>query len=364
MNKDILFDRIENGSEVEQDNALDQLYKYVEENKHSPDSLNELALGYQLAKRFNEAIDIYEQLIQSFPEEDVYRLNLATTYSQIPQFELCKYHLRYLMEHGSTDEMRKLAQQQLSGLTAFLGQKEKDQSLRQLQIDSLRNTIASGQGKVEDYQQLGRIVLQMHHIDSNEQWLDEATSVLEMGLEDFPNDVTMMENLVLCYLFRGDDSRLDALLKELEKLAPHSTVFDILNNLDDKDSEQFLQRKLNHAYSLVAHVQSGDDKLKSAALHELQRMVAMARSNIDYRIAYSWALLSAGKRTEALNQALIMEKTPRQTHEFYFNVGQIFWHSGDPGKGKYYLEKSSQYATNDKDKQDTTKVIAELSERL
>jgi hypothetical protein len=279
MNNDILFDYIKNGSKVEQDTALQQLYERVEESNQSPDSLNELALGLQLAKKFADSANIFEQLVRSFPKKDVYRLSLATTYSQIPEIELCKYHLEYLVEHGSTEEMRKMAQQQLSGYIAFLGQNEQDQRLRQLQIDSLRNNIRSGQANSEDYLRLGRFLLLMQHKDPNERWLDDATSVLEEGHTHFPTDVMLMENLVLCYLGNGQDSRLDGLIKELEKQAPHSDVFEIMSDLDEKQNKVFAQQKLNYAYALLDRVQSGDQKLKMAALHELQRMVSMGRTN-------------------------------------------------------------------------------------
>ena len=359
-NVGILFDRLKQGSNLEKKDALQELCRRVQETKDDPEAKNHLALGLQIVGKFTEAINIFKQLIQAYPDQDIYRLNLATTHSQARQFDLCKYHLQYLLKYGQTDEMHKIANEQLKGLEHFLGKENQDRKLREIQIGSLRERIKFKQDKPEDYLKCGRFLLSMDQQEPQGHWLDEAIEIFEEGCKQFPESVSILEHLVLCYLRNDPWNRLDELLKTIERLAPDSPVFDALNN-DDRSTEQFYQQRLQHAYDLFEQVQSGDEELKQAALQDLQRMVARTPTNPEYRIVYTWSLLLLDKKEEALKQAEIIHAIEDDTHEFHFNLGQIFSICGDSERGKYHLKLSLQYAKNEQQRQDAIERMADLS---
>lgn len=302
-----LFERIKQGSKAEQEDILHQLDQRAN-SSNEPEDWNLLGLGLQAASRFEEAIKIFEYLVESFLGQDVYRLNLATTYSQAGQFELCRYHLQELAEHGSTEESRKLGQEQLEELEHWLKQTEQDTMLRQLQLESLRKRIQSCQGSADDFQRLGGLLLQMNASEPGQFWLDEAISVLEQGRQSFPDAVGILEYLANCYAHKDPDNRLDLekVLDKLEKVAPDSPVLEIFRNTDDSENREFLEQRLQQAHRLLDQSQSEDPKLRTSALRELQKMINMAPNNSDYRVVYAFALTGTGQYEAALQQAQLV----------------------------------------------------------
>ncbi|MGB5632742.1 MAG: hypothetical protein WBM86_08200, partial [Waterburya sp.] len=287
----------------------------------------------------------------------------ATTYSQAGQFELCRYHLQELAEHGSTEESRKLGQEQLEELEHWLKQTEQDTMLRQLQLESLRKRIQSCQGSADDFQRLGGLLLQMNASEPGQFWLDEAISVLEQGRQSFPDAVGILEYLANCYAHKDPDNRLDLekVLDKLEKVAPDSPVLEIFRNTDDSENREFLEQRLQQAHRLLDQSQSEDPKLRTSALRELQKMINMAPNNSDYRVVYAFALTGTGQYEAALQQAQLVAAIAGESHEIHFNLGQIFWMCGDPDRGRHHLELSLHYARNDRQRQDVMERIADLS---
>src|SRR5687768_728961 len=98
---DALLERVRSGSPAERETALQKLRQLARE-QGSPDSRNTAGVGLYLAGLNSEAIRIFDALVCETPGQDVYRLNLATCYSQVQQIALCRHHLLHLAEHGAT----------------------------------------------------------------------------------------------------------------------------------------------------------------------------------------------------------------------------------------------------------------------
>src|SRR5690348_13950940 len=109
---DRLMEHVRTGDRSEQDEAISELAKRAEKSNDKYD-WNKVAMALFEARSFDQAISILDSLIQAFPDEDVIRLNLAMAYSQVSQVGLCRLHLRYLAEHGGTEEIRKTGREQL-----------------------------------------------------------------------------------------------------------------------------------------------------------------------------------------------------------------------------------------------------------
>ncbi|MBW4504719.1 MAG: hypothetical protein KME57_35540 [Scytonema hyalinum WJT4-NPBG1] len=359
---EILLERIKQGAKIEQDDILHQLGQYARKT-NNPEDWNLLALGLQAASRFEQAVEIFDWLVQSLPENDVYRLSLATTYSQTGQFELCRYQLQKLIEHGSTEEFRQLGQEQLEGLERFLKQTEQDRLLRQLQLDSLRENIQSGQASVDNFQQLGHLLLQMHVRNREQSWLDEAISILEQGRQLFPDAVGILEYLARCYLSKDPYNRLEEVVNKLEKVAPDSEVLEILMGIDDNQSCEFQEQMRQRTHKLLELSQSKNPKLRTTALQELQKIVGMSPENPEYRGIYAFALGATGQYEAAIHQAELIADIAPETHEMHFNLGQIFWMCGDANRSRHHLELSLRYAKNEQQRQEVMAQIVDLSRR-
>jgi len=355
-----LFERIQQGSDIEREQILNDLLQKAQKS-HDPENWNMFALGLQAAGRLEEAIDIFKQLIEAFPDIDIYRLNLATTYGQASQFELCRYHLRYLEEHGTSEEMRNVAKQQLTGMERFLKKTALDEQLRQLQIASLRERIQADQVSADDYQKLGKLLFLRERQGFEDVSLDETTAILEQGQKRFPNAEGILELLIACYLRKDPQKRLEPALKKLEKINPHSHLLQLIADIDDADREAYFQQMGQRMQELMMQVQSGNPELTKAAIEELRKIATMYPSNPDYRLTYAFALCIAGQQTEAMQQAELLDRDDIPSHVYHFNLGQIFWLCGDAVKGRHHLDLSIQYADNDEEKQDALERIADLS---
>jgi tetratricopeptide (TPR) repeat protein len=356
---DKLISRIQQGTPAERESAFEQLFALARQDNNL-DTWNTVGVGLHFAGRNDEATQLFDRLVRAAPSNDAYRLNLATSYSQNEQIALCREQLLYVAEHGSTEENRKLAREQLQGYDSFLGNTEQDHKLADLQMRSLRQRIAQSSKTAEDFNNLGRLLVKRGRLDPTGDGLEQAVTVLEAGTAAFPKDVELLELLISCYLRHDPNQHLDLALKRLERMAPDSRVLSVLANQDEEEGRQFVKNNQARADDLLQQVIQGDQTRRTAALHDLAGLVNMYRDNPFYRGNYAFALMVSGQTAAALQQAEILEKNPAETHSFHFNLGQVYWLCGDARNGRQHLQLAYNYAANDQERQDVKDRISDL----
>lgn len=360
---DLLLHRIQNGSDAEANQALSELVNRAKRS-NDPDDWNAAGLGFNYAGLHDQAIHTFDALVQSNPEKDGYRINLATSYSQTEQIELCRHHLRHLAEYGSTEEFRRIGREQLEGYERFLGLTEEDQRLRDLQIRSLRRAIGSPERTIDDFIALARLLIFRSKLEPGGNWLAESTLVLEQGKEAFPKEPRILELLIAGYLRHDPNGRLPEALAQLEKVAPDSAVVEMLATQNEEEADTFSENIYQRADGLMKRaIESKDDHVREAAIQDLGKIVAMYPRNTGYRLLYAFTLMGIGRREAAVEQARHLAETPSESHSFHFNLGQIFWICGDPVQGHHHLDLALQYAENDQERQDVRDRITELSQQ-
>ena len=236
LETDRLLEVAKTGSASEREAAIAKLVDRAERS-NGLDDWNAAGLGLHFAGDHHRAIEIFEALIARDPAADGPRLTLATCYSQIEGVELCRHHLRYLAEHASTEEMRKVGREQLEGYDAYLGLHGDERRLRLLLIQSLRGKVGnpgwegSAQASLarllmgEDwaaslYDSLARNLIKESQLTGNENMAREAKAVLERGTKAYPEEPALLEMLVACYLRFGPEDELHDALATLKRLAP------------------------------------------------------------------------------------------------------------------------------------------------
>jgi predicted Zn-dependent protease len=359
---DRLIERARTGDPSEQDAAISELVARAEESNDAYD-WHRVAIALSEAQRFDEAISILASLIQAFPNEDLFRLNLATAYSQVSQVGLCRLHLNYLVEHGSTEEFRKTGQEQLARYEQFVGFTEADTELRNLQISALREAISIDGCPAEDFLRLAKLLRRSAEFDSAENWMEQSRAALEVGVAKYPQDVAMLELLIGAYFSSDPNKRLDETLRRLEKLAPDSQIFEILAEVSRQDNSGWsrdMSRRVDH----LANQISGDDPaMRRAALSDLRRIVQLYPQSPNYRVSYAFALMVVGDRDEVARQAKLLDSVDVPSHSFHFNLGQIFYYCGDRGKGRAHLELATKYANDEQERRDVWQLISDLEKR-
>jgi tetratricopeptide (TPR) repeat protein len=342
--------------------ALSSLVRRAERSS-DPDDWNAVGVGLHHAGEHDSAIGVFEGLVRSFPHVDAYRFNLATSYSQLEQIGLCRHHLQHLAAQAATQELRNLAEQQLRGYEKFLGMSPEDQALRVLQLRSLRRAIDRTARKPEDFVALARLLIQHEKLEPNMGGLDEALEILERGHAAFPEDVSLLEHLIACYLRCDPKGRLDAALKELARLAPESAALHAISRIGDDDASAFsdqIHKRTERLFQVVADAQGPE---REAALKDLSSIVSMYPENEGYRLNYAFALMACGMKEAAIEQARHLASLDVKSHTFQFNLGQVFWLCGDAIAGRRHLELAYHFASTEEERRDAEERISELGKQ-
>jgi hypothetical protein len=121
-----------------------------------------------------------------------------------------------------------------------------------------------------------------------------------------------------------------------------------------------MSQRVDH---LLGQVAGDDPALREPALSDLRRIVEQYPQNPNYRVNYDFARMVIGDREEAARQAKILDTADELSHSFHFNLGQIFYYSGDPVKGRAHLELAAKYANDEQERHDACERISNLEKR-
>ena len=328
---------------------------------NTADVWNAAGLGFHLAAMHDEATRIFDGLVRAYPGNDHYRLNLATSLSQTSQIEQCCLHLRHVAEQGSTEVIRK----------------ERSACYAATRISSAYPTAAGGSGRSRSRASGGRFRGPAGRPSRSSAWpacctrKDSSTrrrkpirtrrTCSNKGAA-FPDDPRLLEMLIACYLRYDPNRRLGVATAELERIAPHSPVLQLIGNIDDDEARAFEERNAQRASKLMAAVcePQNSQAVRDAALRDLSAIVAMYPENPNYRTTYAFALMGVGRYDDALAEARKLNNLPLESHTFHFNLGQVFWISGDSVRGRRHLELALEYASDDQERKDVRDRIADL----
>jgi tetratricopeptide (TPR) repeat protein len=290
-----LLDQIDHGDSVQQRAEIDQLLALAEQS-NAPDNWNVAALGLHRLQRFDEEIDILTQIVEKFPSTDVYRLNLATAYSQVESIDLCRFHLRVLIDHASAEEMRHLGDEQLRGYESFLGLGESDTQLRDLQVNFLEESIAVDPAAPRNYIELSRLMTRISKFEPGAEF-GRAAEVLEQALAACRDRQEILENLSFCYIHADPKQRMNEVVKELEAIAPDSRILESLANVFSEGGGHGSEALAARVQMLMQQVEQKDEALSEAALRDLARIVDTYSDTTSYRLSYGFCLGMTARKT-------------------------------------------------------------------
>jgi hypothetical protein len=235
------------------------------------------------------------------------------------------------------------------------------QALCEHQIAALRERVALEEADAKDYQRHARLVLRNPPARGEDRSIEEASALLESAHAKFPNDASILELLISCYLRSDPERRLDDTVRQLERVAPDSDVLHVLSAIEDSDAIAYSQALLHRVQRLFEQSQTNDQALRQTALNELRFVVRAFPANSDYRWFYAMALIGAGRLDEALQQAEVMARAADESHSRHFNVAQVFWHCNARECAQHHLDLALQYATTDEERQDVHTLRAQLN---
>lgn len=358
-----LLGKIQSGLESEKEAALGELYERVH-NSDDDRAWNLLGIGLLQTGRYTDAVEVFSFLNKNQPDNDLYRANLAASFSYAGQFELARFHYQYLADQAKTEEGRDYGRKGLASIQQALKEEENEKTYIDLQVAALLERRAQGEAGPNHYHRLAFIYLQREQTPEPPATLAEITALLEEGLAKYPQSIDILELLALCYSRTRNDDRLEATLRSIERIDPDHRVLQIFQNQEEQAVEKYENEMNERAFSLLNQMQSQDQAIRQAALADLRSMVTMFPANGWYRSVYGLALALNGRKADAIRQAEIAAETAGEDHSTHFHLGQIFWNSGDPDRGRKHLELSHRYAGSDEERRDVSELIAHFeSER-
>jgi tetratricopeptide (TPR) repeat protein len=288
------------------------------ESARKPVSWWHLATGYCDAGMYSDAATILHELVALYPGEDTYRAILAGVCEKTEQLALSRFHFKYLAEHAWSASYRNTA----VGHLHRLGFTPRDEELTRLQESSLREIIRSSPDRTAGASvRLARLLLRRAKVEADDTLAQEAASVLEDLRQQRPRTPAILEPLVSCYLYHDAHQRLSGVLRELEDVSPESPGLTAAAEIDVSKN---------------------------------------AEKNRDARLNLALALAMSGRRDEALTHAASLAQVAVDDSRFHGNLGQVFWLSGDAGRGRHHLDLASRLAENDEERQQVVECIAHL----
>lgn len=361
-----LLDLVERATPEELERALGLLSARAASG--GPSELHLLAVGLALAKRFNEAIPVYQAAIEAAPDRPEFRLNLAAAYMKTGQVELAGAGLDTAMAAAASgqvrmagrtrDQVRAAFQRRRDQLDAWIAWRDKEHQLVRLRVRMLRERVAADDATVTDRVRLANDLLALRSFPGAEETLDEAGGILEAAQEVEPQNAEVLERLVFVYALTRD-GRLNDVLRQLEVVAPNSAVlaaFARSRKAADRESKARREKAESLFQVAITRLRTPE---ADAALAALRQFVRRAPRSRYFRGMLLFGEYLNGNLAQAVALAEALEAEPGLSHEEHFNIGQVFWHH-DEERGRAHLAAAYDKAATEQERRDVDEVIAML----
>ena len=325
----------------------------------SPAARNLYAVAAAVTGRVSEAATQLRAVLNETPDFTVARLNLATVYIVTRQPLLALHELE-TASAGATDPSGKsMAQERLESLQRWRSQYTQALQLTNLRVEMLRERIATGRARPSDRRDLGRISLNLAEVPGSTVSLSEAVVALEEAYLHDPSDVTVSELLAKALLMAGDRTRLDEVLQNLERIAPHSSVMEAFRlGRDGEDLSESANERIQKVWQLIELALSDTDSAAAAA-EELQRLSKTNPRDLFSRVGVMMVALISGDQQEAEKLADGLAAEEYLGHLEHFHIAQVYWENARD-RAYHHLALAYETASDDSDRQDVAALLHRL----
>ena len=317
------------------------------------------ALALAASGQARPAVPLFQQLVEAFPGEARYRLNLSAAYALLGQLDLCESELNEIARRSSDPGTLADVRARLAAVAADRRQVELDARQASLQTKVLRKKVQKGTASQEDYFLLARQLVGNAGAGTAETGWSKATAFLEKASERFPDDVRFLELLATCYMIQYQDERLNALIPRLQRLAPESSVLaQVKAAIQAEEPGAAMPVGSDERMARTWFQQAAEDRPSAKeGVRELKHLVNRFPMNPRYRMYYTMALFVRGHHDKALRQADVLAPLVGTDYIGNYNIGQIYTHCGQPVKGQHHLEIALAAATTEQDRNDANEML-------
>ena len=114
------------------------------------------------------------------------------------------------------------------------------------------------------------------------------------------------------------------------------------------------------ALQLTLDATSADDRRRFEALKEIRSMVELFPTELNYRLALTFALGIEGSCKEAITQAQMLEELDTGTHEVEYCLAQVYLNCGDSSSARRHGLEAERLARSAEDHQDSRDLLRRI----
>jgi hypothetical protein len=349
--------QLDAASEPDRRSLVSGLHAKARESEQ-PRDWDELATACHILDWRTHAIEILEELVAG---TDGYRFKLAVNLFNARQFNLSAYHFRQVCEHGSTENMRDAAREQLAVVEqAWLGD-DAEREWRSRQRHALEERVVDGGAGAEDFRRLADLLLRIERIDPREATIAQAVEVLERGRARVPADLGIIEMLARCRAQYDPDGKLEPMLDALRRRAPESDVFNLVARRGqapsyDDSSVTWAQRYL------IDVIANGGPSIAGPALCDLHRLAVNQPYDLSVRAAFAAALMRCGETGRALEEARAVAGFGPEEWAIQFRLGVLFQRGNDVDRARHHARRALELASTDDERREAAQLCSTLDE--
>jgi hypothetical protein len=267
------------------------------------------------------AIKAWETLLKRDEGYLVGWLNLATVWARRNKYALVAETLRRGRAHAATEAQRHEIDRRLEEVEWVERATAQQMRLLHLRVAALRERVELEIAQPSDTFRLARLLTMLSRADGSSVTAEEALSAARLARVDSPGDPRVLEILALSLMQVGNDEELGDVLRELERLAPHSIAFKSLRTNRSKEVQVQAQWFERRTAELLGRTVQGDRE----AEREVRNLSRMNPRNQRYRDALMMAALARSDDAEAARLAESLEAEPHPDHLTHLHLAQYFW---------------------------------------
>ncbi|TYB45372.1 tetratricopeptide repeat protein [Actinomadura chibensis] len=309
--------------------------------------------------RTEEAIAAFRAALAAHPRSFMARFNLAKCCFESGQLRLAMRELRTAEEHAEGTVYQRLIRQVSRGLTSWVEDRTRQAAFLRLRTAMLRERVDRGIAEPGDALGLGRALIELSAEHGDETPPGEVVAVLERAHEEDPSDAAALELLAGALAMGGPSERLTEVFRELEAVAPHSSLLERIRSAATAGPRPVDQARIQR----LTQDAIGDGPEAAAAVDDLRDLSRAAPNDLNLRLVLMMAVTTRdGGLPEALDLAerLVADSDSHTTH---FNVAQVHWANGDVERAQHHVRRAFDLASDDGERQDVMNLVAFLRER-
>lgn len=304
-----------------------------------------------------EAVSVLHGLVQRRPDDVTARVDLAR--SDIDA-GLVDDALRQLIIAGdksvSDATIAELIRRRIGELREWIRWRDTHLRFHQMRIAALRERLGVGLATLDERAALAYLLLFAQR-SSGDAELQEAIAVLKAARRSDGCHVRTLELLSHAYNSRETtDEEWHELLRQLEEVAPHSTILQIAGDIGADESADFAADHRDLLQVLVERACNGDVE----AAQELRKSYRRNPTDSGRVSGLMFVEAALGDQATALRLADELATHPALSLSSHFNLAQVYWHGGRTDEAYRHLDLADASAADDQERSEVAELRAAL----